>query len=326
MKRSLINAAILISFLISVTIAGRPEVHAQPSFFEREQTEAPVILDVPYVPTPMEVVNTMLRIAGVNETDTLFDLGCGDGRIVVTAAKEMNVRRAKGFDIDSQRIRESNENARNAGVSNRVVFERKDLFAVDLREATVVSLYLLPSINMKLRPKLLKELKPGSRIVSHDFDMGDWLADQAAQLNEHTIYFWVVPAVVNGTWQWTSEDDQKQRYKLKLGQHFQKVRDAELTENEVSKSITEISLAGDKLMFTAEVDVKGLKGPVRFSGTVRENTIEGTVSSLQNRTTKKWSAQRDQATVVPVDESSSTVQFRENFQGELRSHNVSGIR
>ncbi len=153
--------------------------------------------DVHYVPTPEEVVEEMLRLANVGKDDVVYDLGCGDGRIVITAAKKYGAR-GVGIDIDPERIKESNENARQAGVTDRVKFLQQDLFTTDFREATVVTLYLLPALNLKLRPKLLSELKPGTRIVSHAFDMGDWKPEKVVTVpgDEHdrTVYYWVVPA------------------------------------------------------------------------------------------------------------------------------------
>jgi len=150
-----------------------------------------VKLDVPYVPTPDEVVAEMLRVANVRKDDILYDLGSGDGRIVITAAKKFGTR-GVGIDINPQRIKESNENAQKAGVTDRVKFTQGDLFATDLSEATVVTLYLLPDVNMKLRPKLL-QLKPGTRIVSHNYDMGDWEPEKTIEVDEHFVYYWVVP-------------------------------------------------------------------------------------------------------------------------------------
>ncbi|MDX2244999.1 MAG: class I SAM-dependent methyltransferase [Leptolyngbyaceae cyanobacterium bins.302] len=150
-------------------------------------------LDVPYVPTPQEVVDEMLRLANVQKSDRLYDLGSGDGRIVVTAAQKFGTR-GVGVDLDPARVRDANENARQAGVTDLVEFRQQDLFETDLREATVVTLYLLPQINLRLRPKLLQELKPGTRIVSHAFDMGDWKPEKVVRVNGRTIYFWTVPA------------------------------------------------------------------------------------------------------------------------------------
>jgi hypothetical protein len=152
----------------------------------------PPELDVPYFTTPPTVIDEMLRLAQLSKNDVLYDLGSGDGRIVIAAAQKYGVR-GVGIDIDPERIREANENARRAGVSDRVRFVQQDLFQADLREATVVTFYLLPSVNLKLRPKLLRELKPGTRVVSHAFDMGIWRPNQVVEVEGRAIYYWVVP-------------------------------------------------------------------------------------------------------------------------------------
>ncbi len=149
--------------------------------------------DVIYVPTPPDVVEEMLKLAGVKNGDVLYDLGSGDGRIAVTAAKTYGIR-AVGIDIDPERIREANENAARSGVGALVSFRQEDLFKADIREATVVTLYLLPDLNVKLRPRLWKQLKPGTRVVSHQFDMGDWKPEKQVELNGRTIYYWRIPA------------------------------------------------------------------------------------------------------------------------------------
>jgi len=148
--------------------------------------------DVIFVPTPQEVVEDMLRLANVKKGDVLFDLGSGDGRIPVTAARLYGIR-AVGIDIDPERIREAQDNAKKNGVESLVQFRLQDLFEADFREATVVTLYLLPDLNLKLRPRLLAELKPGTRIVSHQFDMGDWKPAKKLESNGRIVYFWVVP-------------------------------------------------------------------------------------------------------------------------------------
>jgi ribosomal protein L11 methylase PrmA len=148
--------------------------------------------DVPYVPTTELVVEKMLEMAKVGPKDVVYDLGSGDGRIVITAAKKYGAT-GLGVDIDPERIKEANENAKAAKVTDKVKFKQADLFEVDLRPATVVTLYLLPDINLKLRPKLLSELKPGTRVVSHNYHMGDWKPEQTVQLDGHTVYFWTIP-------------------------------------------------------------------------------------------------------------------------------------
>jgi SAM-dependent methyltransferase len=148
--------------------------------------------DVPFVPTPDAVVARMLTLAKVGPKDVVYDLGSGDGRIVITAARKHGAR-GVGIDIDPERIKEARANARKAGVAGRVEFREGDLFKADISAASVVTLYLLPSVNLQLRPKLLSELKPGTRIVSHGFDMGDWQPAATAKVGGSTVYYWVVP-------------------------------------------------------------------------------------------------------------------------------------
>lgn len=151
--------------------------------------------DIGYIPTEQEVVKAMLSLAKVTSSDILYDLGSGDGRVAIAAAQYWGAR-SVGIDIDPERIREATENALLAGVSDRVEFQQKDLFESDFSEATVVFLYLLPHLNLKLRPELFRQLKPGTRIVSLDFDMGDWKPMQTLQIKtpeEYTLYYWVIP-------------------------------------------------------------------------------------------------------------------------------------
>lgn len=147
--------------------------------------------DVIFVPTREAVVEAMLKAARVSATDVVYDLGCGDGRIVIAAAKLG--ARGVGIDIDPVRISEANENAQKAGVTGKVQFRQQDLFEADISEASVVTLYLLPSLNVKLKPRLLAQLKPGTRIVSHDFDMGDWQPEETISVDGKTVYLWTVP-------------------------------------------------------------------------------------------------------------------------------------
>jgi predicted O-methyltransferase YrrM len=158
--------------------------------------QTPKPLDVPYVPTPEAVVMEMLQVANVTKNDVLYDLGSGDGRIVITAAQRFGAR-GVGIEIDPIRIREAEENARAAGVTDRVRFVMGDIFDADIRPATVLTMYLLPDINLKLKPKLLSDLRPGARVVSHNYDLGDWTPKSHRSLTingtKHDVYFWVVP-------------------------------------------------------------------------------------------------------------------------------------
>ena len=180
----------LVVVLLSITVLG-----AQSSKARREP-------DVPYVPTTEAAVQAMLKLAGVKKSDVVYDLGCGDGRIVIAAAKSFGAR-GVGIDINPVRIGEAKENARTAGVEKLVRFEENDLFQADIREATVVTLFLLPHINLKLRPKLLQDLKPGTRIVSNTFDMDDWKAEKEVTVGDadtdddeplsRRLFLWTVP-------------------------------------------------------------------------------------------------------------------------------------
>ena len=176
-----------LSFVLALLIAFAPvTLHAQ----AQKAARTP---DVIFVPTPQEVVEDMLRLVDVKKGDVLYDLGSGDGRIAITAAKLYGIR-AVGIDIDPQRIAEAQENAKKAGVTQLVEFRQADLFTSDFKEATIITLYLLPELNVKLRPRLLAELRPGTRIVSHQFDMGDWRPDKKLEAAGRTIYFWTIPA------------------------------------------------------------------------------------------------------------------------------------
>ena len=159
------------------------------SAFTQTQKKRP---DAPFVPTIMEVAEGMLKLAKVTKEDVVYDLGSGDGRIVIMAAKKFGAR-GVGVDIDPRLVEKSRENARKAGVEERVRFVEQDLFEADISEATVVTLYLLPAVNLRLRPKLLRELKPGARVVSNNFDMGDWEPDRKEAVGSETIYLWVIP-------------------------------------------------------------------------------------------------------------------------------------
>ena len=158
-------------------------------------------LDVPYVPTHESLVAEMLKMAKVGKNDVLYDLGSGDGRIVITAARQYGTR-GIGYDLDPDRVKEARENAKRAGVTDRVRFEQQDIFTAKLADATVVTMYLLPDVNLRLRPKLLSELKPGTRIVSHNYDLGDWQPVQRKEMDisgvSHTLYMWIVPSRSSG--------------------------------------------------------------------------------------------------------------------------------
>lgn len=265
------------------------------------------VLDVPYVPTNPVVVAEMLKMAHVGKNDILYDLGCGDGRIVVTAAQLYGTR-GTGIDLNPERIRESRENAEKAHVTNLVKFIEGDLFQADFHEASVVTLYLLTSVNLRLRPKLLAELRPGSRVVSHDFAMGDWKSDQSANLTvdgyAHNVYFWLIPANASGVWEWTQpEGGRTMAYRLEIRQHFQEITGA-LTADGKTVDLKEALLSGNTIKLSAERPAGGGAAALTFEGRLTGDTIEGTVSGARI----PWKARRRPATMQSID--GGTVGYR----------------
>jgi hypothetical protein len=257
---------------------------------------------VPYVPTPQEVVERMLQIAKVTSKDYLIDLGSGDGRIVITAAKQHGAR-GFGVDLNPERIREANENAKRAGVLDKVAFYQRDLFETDLSEATVITMYLLPRVNLELRPRLL-DLKPGTRIVSHDFSMEDWKPDVHVQMDakekyggsggKSDIYFWVIPAKVGGTWQWEMPVSGKRRpYQVVLTQKFQTVSGIVKTDGR-DVPLQNLRLRGDQISFSFTAAVNGGPAKQEFSGKVEGEAISGTARLSGGRIQAQfdWSARR----------------------------------
>lgn len=228
---------------------GASHLASGPALAQGSSGTPRVKLDVPYVPTPQDVVDRMLEIARVRSDDFVMDLGCGDGRILVTAAARYGAR-GYGVDINPARIAEAVENARKAGVSERVTFEIKDLFKTPIEQASVLALYLLPTVMLTLRPKILADMKPGSRIVSHDFHMDDWEPDFQESMADHDIFHWVVPARAEGFWTVTADGES---YSLFLRQKFQRI-DGRLSSGRSTGLIREGRVTGERLRFTAVFD------------------------------------------------------------------------
>ncbi len=258
-------------------------------------------LDVPYEPSSEEVVRTMLEMARVRKDDIVYDLGCGDGRIVIAAARKTGAR-GVGVDLDPERIKESLVNARKANVTGQVRFLQQDLFQADIGEATVIMLYLWPEVNLKLRPKLLRELRPGTRVVSHSHDMGSWKPDQSTAAAEgHRVYFWVIPANVTGVWEWDVPEGKK-HYIMKLSQQFQRVSGTlQLGSDEIP--VKNLELRGDQLQFIAERFFEGQVQTLRFAGRVQGHLIEGTAEGMPVGSGEKqlWKARRDPSSVQSLD-------------------------
>jgi len=238
-----------------------------------QDTAASRTPDVHYVPTPHHVVEAMLRLTAVGPKDVVYDLGSGDGRIPIAAAKRFGAR-GVGIDIDSARIKEANANAQAQGVTDRVRFLRQDLFQADFSSATVVTLYLLPSLNVKLRPMLFRVLKPGTRIASHAFEMGDWLPDAKLEIEGTNAFFWTIPADVRGDWNWQMQTPEgSERHTITFQQHFQKATGSWAGEN-ATVSVPAVRIVGDSIMFRISRPSEEFRIAARVSGDRMEGTIE----------------------------------------------------
>ena len=259
--------------------------------------------DVHFVPTETAMVRAMLKVAKVGKNDVVYDLGCGDGRIVIAAVKEYRAKRGVCVDIDPVRIEESRRNADKAGVARKITFREGDLFEMDLRDATVVTLYLLPALNERLRPKLFRELKPGSRVVSNSFDMGEWKADSTLNGNPGSQffnfgYYWVIPADVAGTWRVSSKGGGA--YTLQLEQRYQHVTGT-ASAGEEQAELSEFVVKGDSVRFV-------ISDTLSFAGRVSGEQAEGRVTGAGKP--RSWTAERvkkaPRAEILEKSETSDT--------------------
>ncbi len=258
----------------------------------------------PYVPTPQVVVDKMLQFANVGEKDFVVDLGSGDGVIVLTAARQFKAS-GMGVDIDANLVKLSNDSARKLNVADRVGFVELDVFKADLSRASVVTLYLLPGMMIDLRPKIFNELKPGVRVVSHDYHFGDWVPDdritfdvpEKEKINgvpKATIHLWYVPAKIAGTWQVKVAGGET--YELVLKQRFQSV-EGNVVIGGKSSRLPQLTLKGNDFNFTLP-DAKGI---ARFSGQVKDSVMEGMVDLPGATTPARWSAARTAAAKVIIE-------------------------
>ena len=249
-----------------------------------EGSKGEVTPDVVFVPTPHRVVDQMLSVARVGRSDMLYDLGSGDGRIVIAAARRFGTR-GVGIDIDPKRIIESQFNADTARVAELVEFRQTDLFTTDLRPATVVTLYLLPQLNVRLRPKLFEELRPGSRVVSHSFDMGDWKADSTLLVDGRIVYFWIIPANVSGDWDVSaSMSEGVRQHRVRIDQKYQWVGNAQ-------PRIEDMTLRGENIAFLMSDSTGGRLSSVAFQGLVKGDSMTGTFSD-RGGSARAWRAVR----------------------------------
>ena len=226
---------------------------------------------VPYFPTPPALVDRMLELAQVKENDFLIDLGCGDGRIPIAAARRYGTP-GLGVDIQPQVLADAVENARKAGVAGKVAFKQQDLFDTDLGKATVLTLYLSLKLDIALRPRILQTMKPGTRVISHNFVMGDWLPDRTEQIEGHMLYLWIVPATVQGSWQVSYNGPERAKsFPLELDQQFQ-----ELIGNAVidGKAVPmhDARVSGEYVSFAVDM---GNGKSLRFEGRSVNGHLEG---------------------------------------------------
>lgn len=236
--------------------------------------------DVIWVPTPEELVERMLRMAQATPNDFVIDLGSGDGRIAIAAAKKFNAR-AMGIEYNPDMVEVSNRNAAKEGVAGKARFVKADIFESDFSQATIITMYLLPGLNLKLRPKLL-DMKPGTRIVSHQFNMDDWQPDEITNIDGRRAYFWLIPAKVAGTWRFQSGSD---GLDVTLEQKYQTL-EGTVKLGTVNAGLRDARLAGDKISF-AFVDQGGVRRD--FTGKVSGNTMEGTMK-LETGPESRWTA------------------------------------
>ena len=241
--------------------------------------------DVIWVPTPQALVEKMLDMAKLTAKDIHYDLGSGDGRTVIAAAKRG--AQAFGVEYNPDMVALSERAAAKEGVSARTKFINGDIFQTDFSKATVLTLYLLPSLNIKLRPTILK-MKPGTRVVSHAFSMDDWQADQTENVEGRTGYLWIVPAPVEGSWRWNGSGSGPKDYQVKLRQQFQKV-EGEVVLDGKPGQLRDVKLTGDQISFTV-LDASGVRRD--FSGRVAGNAMQGVVKLPDGSSEAKWSATR----------------------------------
>jgi len=241
------------------------------------------------VPTPQALVERMLDMAKLTPKDIHYDLGSGDGRTVITAAKRG--AQAVGVEFNPDMVALSERAAAKEGVSAKAKFINGDIFQTDFSSATVLTLYLLPSLNLKLRPTILK-MKPGTRVVSHAFSMDDWQPDQTDNVEGRTAYLWIVPAPVEGTWRWSVAGGGQKEYELVLRQQFQQVEGLVKLDSGKMGQLRNVKLNGDQLSFSIH-EVTGTSGTLQrdYTGRVSGNSIQGVFKSGNGAETK-WTATR----------------------------------
>jgi SAM-dependent methyltransferase len=269
-----------VAFLAAAAFAATAHAQAEKKDKDFQPQVGQAGKDVIWVPTPDDLVERMLRMAQTTPNDFVVDLGSGDGRTVIAAAKKFGAR-AMGIEFNPDMVDLSTRNAAREGVTSKAKFIRGDIFETDFTQATVITMYLLPGLNVKLRPKIL-DMKPGTRIVSHQFNMDDWQPDETTNLDGRRAYFWLVPAKVHGNWRVQSGAD---GWDLSLEQKYQ-VLEGSMKLGAINAGLRDARLQGDKIAF-AFVDAAGVRR--EFAGKVSGNAMEGTVKADGGPETR-WSA------------------------------------
>jgi hypothetical protein len=262
---------ILTSLFVAAVLTGPTQAQTTTTEFKPQVGQAGK--DVIWVPTPKSLVEKMLKMAEVKPTDTLFDLGSGDGITVITAAKQFGVR-ATGIEYNPDMVELAKRNAQREGVSDKAEFIRGDIFATDFSKATVLTMYLLPYLNLKLRPTILG-MKPGTRVVSHAFTMDDWAPDQTDSTEGRTAYLWIVPAKVEGKWSLGTGS-------VEFKQKFQDIEGTYTTSDGMTYRLTQTNLRGDQINFNA--------GSASYTGRVSGPVMQGSMRSRPDAQGSSWSA------------------------------------
>jgi SAM-dependent methyltransferase len=259
-RRSKLISTSLILFIFTLTTLHAQEPH------------------VPYVTTPPGVVDKMMEMADAGPGDYVIDLGSGDGRIVIDAAKRGAV--GHGVEIDPVLVNLAEENALEAGVSDKVMFLQENVFHSDFSQASVITTYMTTTLNTRLRPALLNDLNPGARVVAHDFNMGAWKADKHLKVDDSNVYLWIVPATIEGRWYWKING---KKFTMEARQQFQEIQ-LEVKSEDISLKVEESVLSGKNLNFTAVNPTNGIR--YSFHGVVEEIAIKGLVQIHHDK--EKW--------------------------------------
>jgi len=276
--------------LIGMLMAGAAQAQGSAPAKSFEPVVGQAGKDVIWVPTPQAAVDLMLDLAKLTPQDYVIDLGSGDGRIVVTAAR----RGARGFgvDLNADMVRLASDWAKQEGVSDRAQFHVRDLFETDIAPASVLTMYLLPHLNVRLRPTILSVLKPGSRVVSHSFHMGEWQPDAVRSVSGRTVHLWIVPAPSMGLWRWESDAIGYDRtYEMQVAQRFQDLT-ATVRSTGGNAWVRDVKLVGDRIRFTLTEEHGSSMAQTAYEGRVEGDTITGTARVNGDAELQRWAAKR----------------------------------